>query len=113
MPITAYYKLIDWWLLVLFNLLLLTLGFHTYLAYVISKSKKDTLLGDITKVYPLRNNELEDEEFIKNKKVNQAKSMNTVAKVAFIIFLIVFNIGFWSIAIMEHFRPAEYYITEK
>ena len=40
MPITSYFKLIDWWLFTLFNLLVLTLGFHTYLSHVILKSTK-------------------------------------------------------------------------
>ena len=113
MPITAYYKLIDWWLLIIFNALLLTLGFHTYLAYVISKSKKDALNGGITNVHPIINNESEDEEVDKSILMKHVNLMNTVAKVVFLIFLIVFNIIFWSIAIIEHLRPAEYYITEE
>ena len=38
MPITSYYKLIDWWLLALFNILVLTLGFHTYLSHIVSEA---------------------------------------------------------------------------
>ena len=97
----------------LFIVLLFTLVFHTYLAYFISKSKNnDPHFEGQTKVHPLVNNEIEDEELVKKDLMKHAKLMNTIAKVAFIIFLIVFNIGFWSIALIEHFRPAEYFITE-
>ena len=97
----------------LFIVLLFTLVFHTYLAYFISKSKNDPHFEGQTNVYPMANSEIEDEELVKKGLMKQAKLMNTIAKVAFIIFLIVFNIGFWSIALIEHFRPAEYYITEQ
>ena len=109
--------MIDWWLLTLFIVLLLTLGFHTYLAYIISKSKKnDPHDQGKTKVLPIVNHDLDEEEkeaeLVKKKLKEHAKLMNKVAKVVFVIFLIVVNIGFWFIALTEHFRPAEYYITE-
>ena len=88
LPITSYYKLIDWWLLVLFNSLALTLVFHTYLAYVIAKTRgvrKDGIM-------------------------NKAKHLNTFANLAFIILSAIFNFVFWSIALMEHFKPAEHYL---
>ena len=42
--------------------------------------------------------------------MNHARFMNTIAKVVFIILLVIFNVVFWTIAFMEHSRPAEYYI---
>ena len=109
--------MIDWWLLTLFIVLLLTLGFHTYLAYVISKSNKNDPHDEVkTKVLPIVNHELNEEEkeaeLVKKKLMEHAKFVNKFAKVVFVIFLIMINIGFWFIALTEHFRPAEYYIKE-
>ena len=61
MPITAYYKLIDWWLLTLLNLLALTLVFHTYLAYVVSKTE-DSPERKLTKVKPFYEIDFDDNE---------------------------------------------------
>ena len=46
----------------------------------------------------------------RDKKVS-ARNGNRNTLLHFV--LIVFNIIFWSIAIIEHLRPAEYYITEE
>ena len=94
MPITAYYKLVDWWLLVLFNLLALTLVFHTYLAYFISKADDGPQRG-----------------VTKDNIMKQAKYLNTLANLTFCALLVIFNFVFWTIATLEHFRPAEYYIN--
>lgn len=40
LPKTAYYKLIDTWLLVSLNILVVTMLFHTFLAHVVAKSTK-------------------------------------------------------------------------
>lgn len=37
LPKTSYYKLIDWWLIVSLNILVITLVFHTYIARVCVK----------------------------------------------------------------------------
>ncbi len=41
MPKTSYYKMVDWWLFFASNVLVITIGFHTYLAYLSSKSKRE------------------------------------------------------------------------
>ena len=38
LPKTSYYKLIDTWLLVSLNILVVTMLFHTFLAHVVSKA---------------------------------------------------------------------------
>ena len=37
LPKTSYYKMVDWWLFFSSNVLVITIGFHTYLAYLASK----------------------------------------------------------------------------
>ena len=111
MPKTSYYKLIDWWLLILFNLLALTLGFQTYLSYIVSKATKESFFKGETKVQSFNeSNKEQEEERKKENLMNHARSMNTIAKITFITLLVMFNIVFWTIAFLEHFRPAENYI---
>ena len=94
LPITAYYKLIDWWLFALFNILALTFIFHTYLAYVVSNGEKGSQNG------------------VTNGSImKQAKFLNTFANLTFIILLVLFNLVFWIVALSEHFRPSEYYLS--
>ena len=45
--------MIDWWLFMLFNMLVLTLTFHTYLGYFISNAKKRLQNGNQIKVRPI------------------------------------------------------------
>ena len=109
MPKTSYYKLIDWWLLICFNLLVFTLAFHTYLSHIIRKSRNDAPIVDgstIIKVKPIHVNgrELyfESQELFKH-----GVWLNMIGKTIFIIFLVLFNILFWSIALFEHLKSAE------
>ena len=41
LPKTSYYKLIDWWFLFCNTMLVVTLGYHTFLAFLIKKSKEE------------------------------------------------------------------------
>jgi len=99
LPITSYYKLIDWWFLVCFNLLVITLGFHTYLAYVMNKSKNQPITQDnIKKVQPINGADNEN-HFISKQLLKHAEWLNMLAKIGFIVFLVIFNLIFWMIAL--------------
>ena len=41
-----------------------------------------------------------------------ARKLNKCAKIGFGVFGIVFNFGFWILAITEYLEPAENYITD-
>ena len=43
--------------------------------------------------------------------MDHARFMNTIAKVVFIILLVIFNVVFWTIAYLEHIRTVEFYIN--
>ena len=103
MPLTSYYKLIDWWLLVLSNMLVSTLGFHTYLTHLLKKSKKE----NVTKIKPFLENDTEKKFASQQQLLKHAARMNMIAKIVFIVFLIIFNILFWIIALTEHFKSSE------
>ena len=107
LPITSYYKLIDWWFLVCFNLLVITLGFHTYLAYVMNKSKNPPITEDnIKKVQPINDADNEN-QFISKQLLKHAEWLNMLAKIGFIVFLVIFNLIFWMIALFEHFKSSD------
>ena len=112
LPITSYFKLIDWWLLVISNVLVITLGFHTYLAYINNKSKgeESTDEKNIVKVKPIRARGGDMEENQTSSRTllkRQAAWLNMVAKIVFIVFLIIFNVVFWIIALLEHLKSAD------
>ena len=56
-----------------------------------------------------------EEEKLQNEDhiMNRARLLNKIARTVFIILLAIFNVGYWSVAYLEHFRPAEYYIMGK
>ena len=76
-----------------------------------NKSKNQPITQDnIKKVQPI--NDLESEQkFILQQTLKQAAWLNTVAKIAFIVFLIVFNFIFWIIALFEHFKSSDAIIS--
>ena len=93
-----------------FNVLVLTLAFHTYLAYIVSNAKMEPLFETQIKVQPINDNEKKEEKFIENKLMKQARQMNTIGKVAFAVIMVIFNIIFWAVAFAERMRSAEDYI---
>ena len=113
LPKTSYYKLIDWWFLVSFNILVLTLGFHTYLSYIVSKATKEPFfkIRSNTKVCPFNNRTEDDDQLIIREHLTKhAVFINNFAKVAFLILLVTFNVLFWTTAYMQHYSPAEDYL---
>ena len=134
MPKTSYYKLIDWWLLSCSNLLVFTLGFHTYLAYVVRQLKEETgsnkgknpkleaeihpgtlvltkhgmPSSNVIKVSPMYGNENDKD---KMATMERPIWLNKLAKIVFIIFLVLFNVMFWIIALDEHFESSDEIIS--
>ena len=112
LPITSYFKLIDWWLLVISNVLVITLGFHTYLAYINNKAKEEEGIDEktIMRVKPIRARGVDMDENQTSSRIllkRQAAWLNMVAKIVFIVFLIIFNVVFWIIALSEHLKSAD------
>ena len=92
--------------------LVITLGFHTYLAYINNKSKEEESTDEkpTVKVKPIRaRGEDMDENQICSRILlkRRAAWLNMVAKIVFIVFLIIFNVVFWIIALLEHLKSAE------
>ena len=98
-------------MLVALNILVLSMIFHTYLAYVVTKSKSDSvsLLGSSIFIRG-KVNPSEDQDSGSNLK--HARRLNLIAKVVFAIFGILFTIVFFCFAFNEYFRPAYLYIED-
>ena len=113
LPATSYYKLIDWWLLFCFIVLVVILQFHTYLAYLISKAKTEPKIEkNVTQVQPFDADKNED-HLVTRKSFKQAAWLNKVGKMIFIIVLILFNLLFWTVALIEHFKATEEMISSQ
>ena len=105
--------MIDIFLIVKLNSLVVTMGFHTYLAYVVSKVKNEPLsllLNSklVQKVRPKTGTE--DENLMDYERLKYAQRLNTIMKVIFPVFMIVFNGIFFTVALVEYFRPTDLYI---
>ena len=114
LPITSYYKLIDFWLLVCFNILVITLGFHTYVASVINKSKREqpNVKSNTIKVGAI-NEDMNDNQFLSKHQqmIKHATWLNDIAKIVFIVSLIIFNLIFWTIALLELLKSSDEIIS--
>ena len=114
--------MIDWWLIVSMNILVFALAFHTYLASLVSKAKEQPVMNLLdSKIFTVKSANHDNTETNTNEKpesehykkyMKRAKLMNNLAKVAFLGFLVIFNIIFWIVAINEYVKPAEDYITD-
>ena len=97
-------------MLVALNILVLSMIFHTYLAYVVSKTKDNVSLLGSSIFIRGKVNPSEDQESGSNLK--HARRLNLIAKVVFAVFGILFTIVFFCIAFNEYFRPAHLYIED-
>ena len=98
--------------MVISNVLVITLEFHTYLAYINNKSKEEESTDEkpTVKVKPIRARGGDMEENQTSSRTllkRQAAWLNMVAKIVFIVFLIIFNVVFWIIALLEHLKSAD------
>ena len=82
------------------------------MAYITNKSKEESIdEKNIVKVKPLRASSRED--LGENQMVSRillkrrAAWLNMVAKIVFIVFLTIFNVVFWIIALLEHLKSAD------
>ena len=86
-------------------MLVFTLAFHTYLSHIIRKSKNNDG-STIIKVNPIHVNEREL-HYKSQELFKHGLWLNMIAKTIFIVFLVLFNILFWTIALVEHLKSAE------
>ena len=89
-------------------MLVVTLGFHTYLAYLMDKAKNEQNADhNVTKVEPIDNEYKTENQLSSQQTIKHVIWMNKLGKIIFIIFLILFNILFWTVALIQHFKSSE------
>lgn len=80
MPKTSYYKLIDWWLLFILNIMVFAMVWHTYVGYLVSKTREGG--GDspatITPPAKLRPRSRAASRFTRTKVVDLADSRMSI-----------------------------------
>ena len=117
--------MIDWWLLYSLNILALSMGIHTYVAHVLNQGQQPSSVksneclickikscvitrkkvsDDVITFLPPSPSENEEDCLL------QAKRINHVGRILFIVLTLIFNIVFWAIAAYEFSRPAEEYL---
>ena len=76
-----------------------------------NKSKNQPITEDnIKKVHPISDDDNEN-QFISKQLLKHAVWLNMLAKIGFIVFLIIFNLIFWMIALFEHFKSSDAIIS--
>ena len=76
-----------------------------------NKSKNQPITQDnIKKVQPINGADNEN-HFISKQLLKHAEWLNMLAKIGFIVFLVIFNLIFWMIALFEHFKSSDAIIS--
>ena len=76
-----------------------------------NKSKNQPITEDnIKKVHPI-SDDYNENQFISKQLLKHAVWLNMLAKIGFIVFLIIFNLIFWMIALFEHFKSSDAIIS--
>ena len=76
-----------------------------------NKSKNQPITQDnIKKVQPINDADNEN-QFISKQLLKHAEWLNMLAKIGFIVFLLIFNLIFWMIALFEHFKSSDAIIS--
>lgn len=118
LPKTAYYKFIDYWLMFSMQMLVITMGIHTYVAHccfmannqkfsIFSNPKPKTgfVAGKKNKITAVAGPFLADSD-----PLAHAKWVNNAGKLALLFVVMIFNAIFWTLALNEYLLPPEVYL---
>ena len=97
------------------NYLVLTMMFHTYLVFLVAKAKQRpvTTVTDVKTLF-IRNAREEPNQDVKIDKdwIEMAKKRNFAAKIVFIFVTGLFNLIFWTVAMLEYQKKPEEYLND-
>ncbi len=123
LPRTAYYKMVDWWMMFCMMMLVLTMLFHTYLNKLVRDSKKKQ--GFALRLENAMRNKIDNLAFLPGRSqlaTSDGKSQedslkipryfNYLAQVLYIVALAVFCSIFWVVALGAYFAGADVYIDD-
>jgi len=120
-PKTSYVKMIDYFLLYAFNIIIIVMIYHTYQAAHIAEeftpNEDDLQFEKIRKIAVEPNgNEMIQQLFQQEGLVNklaEAKRINKQGQVAFVVSFLFFQIVFWSVALSEYFSEKDIVMLTK
>lgn len=114
-PKTSYLKMIDYWLLYSFNIMIVIMGVHTWMD---SSITRDSVTGRA--INPRLNPEKDDDDGGESAELSffgdnpgwdkgwvKAYRINMMGQVLNILFFVVFNIIFWVIALNHYYTEVD------
>lgn len=117
--------MIDWWLLYSLNILAVSMGFHTYVAHILTQGKPLAIRSSECLICKIKScvitRKKKDDQVIsflpansddenENDFLLHARKINNIGKILFVFLTLSFNLVFWAIAAHEFSRPAEEYL---
>ena len=120
--------MIDWWLLYSLNILAVSMGFHTYVAHILTQGKPLAIRSSECLICKIKScvitRKKKDDQVIsflpansddenENDFLLHARKINNIGKILFVFLTLSFNLVFWAIAAHEFSRPAEEYLDSQ
>ena len=120
-PRTSYLKMIDYFLIYSFNIIIVIMAYHTYqcahVEELFSPNKNDKALAKINKLGGQRAGQPEPKKqqlnsfFLKGgdpvDKLSDARRINKQGQVIFVIMFVLFQLVFWSVGLVENFAEKD------
>jgi len=134
LPATPYLKMIDVWLFVCLNQMVLTLLFHTILLQRVMKESKieaklkserpETAISHVARIRVgmtasrpsssfMRMAKIADMSDISPEELPRSRRLNNIGRLSYLTVTLSFWFVFWCMAFIEFFRPADEYINRK
>jgi len=122
-PKTSYFKMIDYFLLYSFNIIIVVMVYHTYQAAHInenfSPNEDDKAMEKVKRLGPTGHNGGNDKEKLWNTffveegapvdKLAEARRINNQGKVIFVVAFFLFQTVFWAVALAENLSTKDIY----
>jgi len=118
-PKTAYYKMIDYWLLYSLNIIIFIMMVHTFMDTYIPRDRK-TGMAINPRLKRKKNVDDDADDSDKSNKIDlfgdnpdwepgwvQAYRVNAAGQIGNLVIFLLFNIVFWSIALSHYFKEVD------
>ncbi|XP_023331543.1 uncharacterized protein LOC111703739 [Eurytemora carolleeae] len=114
-PITSYVKMVDYFLLYAFNIIIVIMIYHTYMiAHISEEFSPNEDDFEIEKIKKLADDDIQDgilAKFFKQgsfaNKLEEAARINKQGQIAFVVGFLVFQLVFWAISLSEYFSEKD------
>ena len=123
LPKTSYYKLIDYWLMFILNILAFMMLYHTYLQYTIKQDKDKMFIGHLLPPHHKSDAQTQkqqqqppnwvDDEAHKEEVLKNGAKVNKFGKFLILAIILIFNTVFWAVALSEYMKSAKHYLNQE